>query len=395
MTKEEGLKKTLEKNWKRFIELSEKPNFQSRFAELQNKFRLPIPSDFPFSIGSMNDTEAAFHKAYHESFPLYLLTQIILYVSQAKYYPDAIMDHIFSAHFTIKKYLTGHMDPTLVELDPFYRRLIAAIDLSNLSSTTILRLIIKDAIAPKWQNRYRSRFSVRIQELRNQGITESHAEAVFTLNVLWWLLYKAFCKDLRRLVADFRLGPEWDGPIFMYAVTGRMLYVPRVNTEPEASLLIPLKYHEMIKAYVQFVRTNQKRGIDVIGRLMPLPGKKQITPVELPPNTKWGNIIIKLVDGENVKITAPDCDTKKVNYKEMGFEDDRTQLPNKQWELLRTLADNHGELSWQDPEAKKFSKKNKQLLSDTLKAYFQIKEDPFFSYRKLKAYKTKFDLIPD
>lgn len=40
-------------------------------------------------------------------------------------------------------------------------------------------------------------------------------------------------------------------------------------------------------------------------------------------------------------------------------------------------------------------KKQKQLLSEALKAYFQISDNPFHDYKNEKAYRIKLNLIPE
>ena len=122
---------------------------------------------------------------------------------------------------------------------------------------------------------------------------------------------------------------------------------------------------------------------------------KSIVPLQLPSNTVWEDITIRFVDGHNVKISVKDKIIAKANYKEMGFEDSKKLLPNKQWEILRLLAETGGELSWGKPYADDKVKKKKQLLSQALKAYFQIDQDPFLSYKQEKAYKIIINLIPE
>jgi hypothetical protein len=61
---------------------------------------------------------------------------------------------------------------------------------------------------------------------------------------------------------------------------------------------------------------------------------------------------------------------------------------------------NNGELSWTNNQGltKKQidnAKKQKQLLSEALKISFQINDNPFENYRKVKAYKIKMKLIPE
>jgi len=68
---------------------------------------------------------------------------------------------------------------------------------------------------------------------------------------------------------------------------------------------------------------------------------------------------------------------------------------------LLALPQFSGELSWEklnaygitDPKEKINYKKKKQLLAKILKNYFQIREDPFLSYRKEGAYKIKIKLM--
>ena len=57
-----------------------------------------------------------------------------------------------------------------------------------------------------------------------------------------------------------------------------------------------------------------------------------------------------------------------------------------------------GVITWENPnidKGTKLVKKQKQLLSDALKDYFGINDDPFFPYKTAKEYKLKIRLIPD
>ncbi len=114
----------------------------------------------------------------------------------------------------------------------------------------------------------------------------------------------------------------------------------------------------------------------------------------LAPDTKWENITIIFVNGHDIKIKVKEK-TFLSDFKQMGFEDKKNHLPNKQWEFLVLLSRRNGELSWRDSDASDLLKKKKQLLSKALKAFFQIDEDPFFPYRKEKAYRIKINLIPE
>ena len=109
---------------------------------------------------------------------------------------------------------------------------------------------------------------------------------------------------------------------------------------------------------------------------------------------RWEEVKIRFIDGHNVRISARDA-TTTVDFKQMGFEDGRTHNPNQQWHLLALLAQGGGCLSWENSEASDNFKKKKQVLSDTLKAFFQIDDDPFHPYRDENAYRIKFALKAD
>jgi hypothetical protein len=151
-----------------------------------------------------------------------------------------------------------------------------------------------------------------------------------------------------------------------------------------------------------------------------------INPTNIPPNTKWEDITIKFMNGNDVKIEAKSSKFDS-DFKQMGFEDKKAHRPNKQWGLLKKLAEKGGTISWQsypegknikaseieqnfgfeqsgdndEAENKGFSyvknpdsvKKTKEMLTKGLKAFFQIQDDPFYPYHKEKAYKIKIHLL--
>ena len=106
---------------------------------------------------------------------------------------------------------------------------------------------------------------------------------------------------------------------------------------------------------------------------------------------RWEEITIQFVDGHNVRISARD--TKVIaDFKQMGFEDARRRMPNVQWDFLQLLAKGRGELAWDSSEASDNLKKRKQVLAETLKAFFHIDDDPFHPYRDEKAYRLRFPI---
>ena len=129
------------------------------------------------------------------------------------------------------------------------------------------------------------------------------------------------------------------------------------------------------------------------------PSKKAVRLRQFPPGTKWDDITIQFLNGQEVILKVKDL-TFQTNHEEMGFEDERQKKPNRQWDLLQLLATKGGEISYANnnnlnlKEVDKIKKK-KQLLSDCLKAYFQIDEDPFHPYKTEGAYKIKIKLIAE
>lgn len=127
--------------------------------------------------------------------------------------------------------------------------------------------------------------------------------------------------------------------------------------------------------------------------------KKQIQAPLLPSNLKWGEIMIKFLNGDEVQITAKEL-VYQTNYELMGFQDQKTKNPNLQWKFFKMLSLKNGYLNWDNNQelttkARNNVKKQKQGLSETLKTYFAIKDDPFFDYKKENGYKIKIQLIPE
>ena len=122
-------------------------------------------------------------------------------------------------------------------------------------------------------------------------------------------------------------------------------------------------------------------------------------PKKLPVGAKWENITIRFLNEQDILVIIAK-DAYQTNFATMGFADSRDKgmkRPNKQWELLRLLALKGGELSWDnnsDLPAKDASKvkQTKYLLSESLKSYFNLADDPFNEYRKEKAYKIRMIL---
>ena len=166
------------------------------------------------------------------------------------------------------------------------------------------------------------------------------------------------------------------------------------------------KYYPFVDNLIKSLEKGEsfEIGIPFLNRL-PTLSQKRITPLKLPSDTKWEHITIQFLDYDKIKIQAPNKFNKVVNFRKMGFENQKNRKPNKQWELLYNLSRYRGDLSWtiatyrkkvdSHPLSTPKIRKQIQRLSNTLKEYFNIIDAPFYNYIKIGAYKTKFFLLPD
>lgn len=170
--------------------------------------------------------------------------------------------------------------------------------------------------------------------------------------------------------------------------------------------LIKKKYYPFIHNLIECFENGESFEINIpFLKQYPAPSHKKFTPLKLPSNTKWEHITIQFIDYDKVKIQAPNHFKKITDFRKMGFENLKNGKPNKQWELLYALSRYHGDLSWtiatfrkrvdSHPLSTPKIRKQIQILSQSLKQYFNINEPPFYDYVKFKAYKTKFFLLPD
>ena len=108
---------------------------------------------------------------------------------------------------------------------------------------------------------------------------------------------------------------------------------------------------------------------------------------------RWEDIEIEFVDGHTVRVKAQQV-RERYNFSQMGFMDRRTGNPNKQWKALEAIAEHQGTLSWNTRGASLLMKKRKQLLANTLKAFFGLENDPFYPYEKALGWRMRFKISP-
>ena len=166
---------------------------------------------------------------------------------------------------------------------------------------------------------------------------------------------------------------------------------------------ITVPYHEQVLAFFAILY-RYSVPLTEEGILGYFTLSKALQPVEtinpkfadvLPAGTPWQNISLQFLDDEHVIIRAGQFE-QRASYADMGFADNRGKAPrpNEQWKFLLVLGKLGGEISFRNKEEiDPRYKKQKELLSKTLKSYFRIDYDPFHAYGYKNSYRIKMKLM--
>lgn len=120
--------------------------------------------------------------------------------------------------------------------------------------------------------------------------------------------------------------------------------------------------------------------------------QKDLEKFPTPEGTRWEDVTIQIVSKDSIKISVKEVH-KRFNYAEIGFKDKRKgDLPDSQWEVLKDFGAQNGEISWGSQRAQLKIQKKIQKIRKRLRNLIGIDGDPFYPYRKYKAYKTKFKI---
>ena len=101
----------------------------------------------------------------------------------------------------------------------------------------------------------------------------------------------------------------------------------------------------------------------------------------LPPDARWDELVIDFVEREVVNIRFR-SETRRFEPEHLGMKNRKNGRPTLQWTLLKQLALAGGELDWRDRGTTTSIKKQKQALSNRLKAAFGIEEAPSSGTRR-------------
>ncbi len=95
-----------------------------------------------------------------------------------------------------------------------------------------------------------------------------------------------------------------------------------------------------------------------------------------PAGATWGDVRIRFLDGHTVSVQVRER-SGRFGYADLGMVNTKNNAPTVAWELLRTIAEERGHLTWASRKASADHRKRKQVLADRLRAFFGIEGDPF------------------
>lgn len=110
---------------------------------------------------------------------------------------------------------------------------------------------------------------------------------------------------------------------------------------------------------------------------------------QLPGNAKWESLEFQFIDGHVVRVSYPGMESRKFDFKDMGFMNERTARPDMKWELLRLLASHGGSLT-KNHWDRRFHRNIKYELAEGLRQFFGMTTSPIPRYNKRDGYTTLF-----
>lgn len=161
-------------------------------------------------------------------------------------------------------------------------------------------------------------------------------------------------------------------------------YIPMFIVES-----IILWTEEKIKKMEEII-ISEKKKVNII--------KKEKTtglPHKIPAGTNWNNVTITFLDKENIKILVKGI-IHQANYKDLKMTGrGKKPGPSMAWNFLFILAQLNGEITTKDKAAINSNKKQKEILSNKLKDYFHLQDDPFYPYKNGNSYKLRMTIFLD
>jgi hypothetical protein len=114
-----------------------------------------------------------------------------------------------------------------------------------------------------------------------------------------------------------------------------------------------------------------------------------------PPGTSWNNVMIRFINGHEVEPRVSGRMDGVYSYTHMGMAKANKDEPTVQWDLLRDLADGHGELPWPRAVGRGAVRKRRERLAGHLQDFFGIDNDPFEDLPPKRGFKARFVIVPE
>jgi hypothetical protein len=111
----------------------------------------------------------------------------------------------------------------------------------------------------------------------------------------------------------------------------------------------------------------------------------------MPADARWEEIMFEFVATEVVNLRFWG-ETRRFEPEHLGMKNQKNGRPTLQWTLLQQMALSGGQLAWSNSGATTRIKKQKQELSDKLRAAFGVEGDPIEWDGGINAYVARFAL---
>ncbi len=159
-------------------------------------------------------------------------------------------------------------------------------------------------------------------------------------------------------------------------------------------LIVPLE-QSMVRDEDGWMLTDWARKELVVlrDRLLPKP-QAAVGKFPTPAGCSWKDVEIRFQDSHTVTVIAGE-QHERLMFTQMGLANAKNGLPNMQWELLYSLSQGHGLMTWNSPGARRENRKHREALNKTLRAFFGIDGDPIGLTDDKKGYRCVCKLVPD
>ena len=115
-----------------------------------------------------------------------------------------------------------------------------------------------------------------------------------------------------------------------------------------------------------------------------------------PPGTRWQDVTIRFLNQHQVHVQVGRT-SDAFEFTQMGMADGRRKPvePNKQWRLLVDFAEGNGTVRWGSTHENRRRQKQKEELSNVLRCFFGIDDDPFEPLEDCSGWRARIRVLPE